>query len=129
MPKNDSERDILSRAAGLAPDQLTRGDTSQLSDTASSPYIERAKEIGIDSFWHKEIQEQPLTEIMNRTMAEESVYPLTTPVIQFRKITSAGLTNCELEVLRELVTGASNKEIRLAIESRGGGLIINNGEI
>ena len=120
-------------------------------------YIERAKEIGIDSFWHKEIQEQPLIEIMNRTMAGESVYPLTTPVIQFGKITSAELTNCELEVLRELVTGASNKEIgerlymspstvkrhisdmlektgfksrlRLAIEARGGGLIINNGEI
>ena len=44
-------------------------------------------------------------------------------------IVDSAITVHVTNVLRELVTGASNKEIRLAIEARGGGLIINNGEI
>ena len=74
-------------------------------------YIDRAIKIGVDSFWHKEVQEQPLIEIMNRTMADESVYPMTMPAVQFGNIVSTELTSTELEVLRELVSGASNKEI------------------
>ena len=120
-------------------------------------YIDRAKEIGVESFWHKEVQEQPLLEIMNRTMAGESIYPTTMPVIQFGRIVSTELTDSEMDVLRELMTGASNKEIgerlymsestvkrhiaemlaktgfksrlQLAIEARGGGLVINHGEV
>ena len=120
-------------------------------------YIDRAKEIGVESFWHKEVQEQPLLEIMNRTMAGESIYPTTMPVIQFGRIVSTELTDIEMDVLRELMTGASNKEIgerlymsestvkrhiaemlaktgfrsrlQLAIEARGGGLVINHGEV
>jgi len=122
-----------------------------------SSYIDRAREIGIDSFWHKEVQEQPLIEIMDRTMAGESIYPMDMPVIQFGNIVSTELTDCEMEVLRELMSGASNREIgqrlymsestvkrhisdmlvktgfrsrlQLAIEARGGGLVINHGEI
>lgn len=121
-----------------------------------STFFERAKEIGVDSFWHKEVQERPLLEIMNRTMAGESIYPETMPAIQFGQIVSTELTDSEMEVLRELMSGASNKEIgkrlymsestvkryiadmlaktgfksrlQLAIEARGGGLVINHGE-
>jgi len=117
-------------------------------------YIDRAKEIGVDSFWYKEVQEQPLLEIMDRTMAGESVYPLSTPAVPFGNIISSELTDCELKVLRELMSGASNREIgerlymsastvkrhladilmktgfrnrlQLAIEARGCGLVINN---
>ena len=120
-------------------------------------YIDRAKDIGVESFWHKEVQEQPLIEIMDRTMAGESIYPLSMPAVQFGNIVSTELTDLELEVLRELVAGASNKEIgerlymsastvkrhisdmlaktgfksrlQLAIRARGGGLIINNRNI
>ncbi|MBQ4464666.1 MAG: response regulator transcription factor [Oscillospiraceae bacterium] len=120
-------------------------------------YIDRAKEIGIESFWHKEVQEQPLLEIMDRTMAGESIYPASMPVVRFGNIVSTELTDTEIKVLRELVTGASNKEIgerlymatstvkrhisdmldktgfksrlQLAIRARGGGLVINNGDI
>ena len=120
-------------------------------------YIDRAKEIGVDSFWHKEVQEQPLLEIMNRTMAGESVYPETMPAIQFGRIVSTELTDTEMSVLRALMSGASNKEIgkrlymsestvkrhiaemlaktgfksrlQLAIEARGGGLVVDHGEI
>ena len=120
-------------------------------------YIDRAKEIGIDSFWHKEVQEQPLLEIMNRTMAGESVYPTEMPVIWFGNTISTELTDIEMAVLRELMTCASNKEIgerlfmsestvkrhiadmlaktgfksrlQIAIEARGGGLVIHHEEI
>ncbi len=121
-----------------------------------STFIDRAKEIGVDSFWHKEVQERPLLEIMNRTMAGESIYPAAMPAIQFGQIVSTDLTASEMAVLRELMSGASNKEIgkrlymsestvkryiadmlakrgfksrlQLAIEARGGGLVINHGE-
>ena len=117
-------------------------------------YIDRAKEIGVESFWHKEVQEQPLLEIMNRTMAGESVYPTEMPVIIFGNTVSTSLTKRELEVLRELVGGSSNAEIasalgisersvkqhisdmlaktgfksrlQLAVVARGGGLVIND---
>ena len=117
-------------------------------------YISRAKEIGVESFWHKEVQEQPLLEIMSRTMAGGSVYPETMPAIQFGRIVSTELTDTEMSVLRELMSGASNKEIgkrlymsestvkrhiaemlaktgfksrlQLAIEARGGGLVIHH---
>ena len=120
-------------------------------------YIDRAKEIGVDSFWHKEVQEQPLLEIMNRTMAGESVYPTEMPVIIFGNTVSTSLTKRELEVLRELVGGSSNAKIasalgisersvkqhisdmlaktgfksrlQLAVVARGGGLVINDIEI
>lgn len=121
-----------------------------------STFIDRAKEIGVDSFWHKEVQERPLLEIMNRTMAGESIYPAEMPAIQFGQIVSTELTASEMAVLRELMSGASNKEIgkrlymsestvkryiadmlaktgfksrlQLAIEARGGGLVINRSE-
>ena len=74
-------------------------------------YISQAKEIGIESFWYKEVQEQPLIEIMNRTMAGESVYPLSQPKVALGNAFSDELTERETAVLRELVSGASNKEI------------------
>ena len=79
------------------------------------------------------------------------------PVVRFGNIVSTELTDTEIKVLRELVTGASNKEIgerlymatgtvkrhisdmldktgfksrlQLAIRARGGGLVINNRDI
>ena len=122
-----------------------------------STYISRAKEIGVESFWYKEVQEQPLLEIMDRTMAGGSVYPETMPAIRFGNIVSTELTDTETALLRALMSGASNKEIgeklymsestvkrhiaemlaktgfksrlQLAIEARGGGLVVNHGEI
>lgn len=122
-----------------------------------SSYISRAKEIGVESFWYKEVQEQPLLEIMDRTMAGESVYPETMPTIRFGHIVSTELTDTETALLRALMSGASNKEIgeqlymsestvkrhiaemlaktgfksrlQLAIEARGGGLVIHHKEV
>lgn len=74
-------------------------------------YISRAKQIGVESFWYKEVQEQPIIEIMDRTMAGESVYPSDSPVVPLGNAISIDLTDREIEVLRLLTEGASNREI------------------
>ncbi len=74
-------------------------------------YMRRARELGADSFWHKELQEQPLLELLDRTMAGESVYPGTAPSVQIGNADAADFTERELDVLHELVGGASNLEI------------------
>ena len=74
-------------------------------------YIRRAREIGVESFWYKEVQEQSILEIMDRTMAGEHVYPDAPPAVALGNAKSTELTERELEVLREVVNGLSNKAI------------------
>ena len=74
-------------------------------------YISQAKEIGVESFWHKEIQEQPILEIIERTLTGESVYPDSRPTVQLGEADSGEFTERELSILRLLVSGLSNKEI------------------
>ena len=119
-----------------------------------SSFIRRAKEAGIESFWHKEIQEAPLLDVMDRTMRGESVYPSQMPEVWLGNTVSTSLTERELDVLRGLVGGSTNAEIaaelgisersvkqhitdmlnktgfksrlQLAVRARGGGLVIND---
>ena len=74
-------------------------------------YEKRAKEIGVEGFWQKEIQEQPMLEIMDRVMAGETVYPSEQIELPIGNAVSSEFTEREVDVLKELVTGASNKEI------------------
>jgi two-component system vancomycin resistance associated response regulator VraR len=80
-------------------------------------YLERAKAIGVDSFWYKEVSEEPILELMDRTMAGESIYPDKTPTVSFGNIKSTDLSKREIEVLREVIMGFTNAEIaeRLSI--------------
>ena len=74
-------------------------------------YIDRARQIGVESFWYKEVQEQPILEVMDRTMSGESIYPDQTPVVKLGNAVSTEFTAREIEVLREMVDGLSNREI------------------
>lgn len=74
-------------------------------------YIQRAKEVGVDSFWYKEVQEKPLMEVLDRTMAGEHIFPQGVPVLNIGCTKSSEFTDAELMVLRELTTGAGNQEI------------------
>ena len=76
-----------------------------------SAYLKRAKEIGVDSFWYKEILSDEFINLMDRTMSGESIYPEASPVIKIGNATSDTFTSRELEVLRELTTGATNQAI------------------
>jgi len=81
------------------------------TSTAESRWIDKAKRADIDSFWFKEYSDIPLTEIMDRTMNGESVYPDTQPNPEFGEIKKYDLTERELEVLRELTRNLTNDEI------------------
>ena len=42
-------------------------------------YIEKARKIGVESFWYKELEEVPILSVMERTMKGEHIYPDSTP--------------------------------------------------
>jgi len=74
-------------------------------------FMERARSIGVDSFWYKETEEEPLLNVMDRTMSGESIYPDSPPPVKIGLAMSCEFTDRELEVLRVLTTGCSDQEI------------------
>ena len=81
------------------------------TSTAESKWIEKARRANIDSFWFKEYSDIPLTEVMDRTMNGESVYPDTPPNPEFGEVTKFDLSERELDVLRDLTRNLTNEEI------------------
>lgn len=79
-------------------------------------WMDRAKAIGIDSFWYKEASEASILEVIGRTLAGESIYPEQPPVIQLGLAKSTEFTPREIQVLRLLTTGAGNDEIASKLE-------------
>ena len=79
-------------------------------------WMDRAKTIGIDSFWYKEASEASILEVIGHTLAGESIYPEQTPVIQLGLAKSTEFTPREIQVLRLLTTGAGNDEIASKLE-------------
>ena len=82
-----------------------------VTSASETSWEEKARNIGVESFWYKEYDEHGLLELMNRTMAGESVYPSDPPKVPFGKISRTDLTDRELEVLRELTASLTNEEI------------------
>lgn len=74
-------------------------------------FLDRAREAGADSFWYKDASEEELLEIMDRTMAGESVYPEKTPEVELGLASSYDLTAGEMKVLRLLMESLSYEEI------------------
>ncbi|MDO4465653.1 MAG: response regulator transcription factor [Bacillota bacterium] len=74
-------------------------------------WIERAKKIGVDSFWYKDGQKETILNVMESTMRGENIYPLETPLIPLGNSNNHEFSKKELEILRELSTGDSNAEI------------------
>lgn len=74
-------------------------------------FIERARSGGVDSFWYKDPSEELLLDIMDRTIAGESVYPDTAPSLKLGLADSTEFTERELEVLRELISGDTDEAI------------------
>lgn len=76
-----------------------------------SSWMKKAREIGADSFWYKETDENTILEVMDRTMAGESVYPDNAPKVKIGLANSSEFTDRELQVLRIITTGASNSDV------------------
>ena len=91
-----------------------------VTSTAEASFMKRARKAFVESFWYKEVQEQPILEIIRLTLAGESVYPDHAPVVAIGSTVSTEFSDRELDVLRYLVNGDSNKEIgdKLAISER-----------
>lgn len=76
-----------------------------------SIFLRRAREIGVDSFWYKEAQDVPMLDVMDRTMKGEHIFPDTPPEASLGLAKSTEFTDRELEVLRLLSEGLTDKEI------------------
>ena len=74
-------------------------------------FLKRAREIGVDSFWYKEVQAISMLEIMDRTMAGEHIFPDAPPVSRLGLAKSTEFTKRELEILRLLAEGMTDREI------------------
>ena len=74
-------------------------------------YLERARRAGVDSFWYKELNDEPIMSLMDRTMAGESIFPDKTPEVMLGEASSYDFSDREFEVLRELISGDTNEEI------------------
>ena len=62
-------------------------------------------------FWFKTYSEMSLLEVMDRTMAGESVYPGAPPGVALGDLPAKDLTHQQRNILRLLVEGLSNREI------------------
>lgn len=82
-------------------------------------FINRAREGGVDSFWYKTSSEKEIIELMDRTMAGESIFPDCTPRLKIGYAWSTDFTPRQLEVLRELTTGDTNTEIGIRLGISG----------
>ncbi len=74
-------------------------------------FIRKAREAGCESFWYKDLSEEDLLSVMDRTMAGKCIYPDDTPAVKIGLAQSTEFTGRELNVLRELINGHSQKEI------------------
>ena len=50
-----------------------------ITSMVEESYLKRAKAAGAESFWYKDVSPESLLEVMDRTMAGESLYPDRTP--------------------------------------------------
>lgn len=78
-------------------------------------WLQRAREIGVDSFWYKDGQKESILNVMESTMAGEHIYPGRTPLIPLGRSSNHEFSERELEILRELSAGGSNAEIGEAL--------------
>lgn len=78
---------------------------------ADADWLEKARAAGVESFWFKTYPDCPLLEVMDRTMAGESVYPGGAPDVMLGDLPATALTRQQRSLLRYMTEGLSNREI------------------
>ena len=74
-------------------------------------YLQRAKEVGVDSFWYKTVIQDEFITLLDRTMQGERIFPDTTPTLVIGNALSVEFTESELKVLRLVVAGERDQDI------------------
>ena len=74
-------------------------------------FLKKAREGGVDSFWYKEVESEPMLRVMDRTMAGEHVWPDQAPEVRLGMVKNTELTDREMDVLRLLAEGLTDREI------------------
>ena len=78
-------------------------------------YLNRAREVGADSIYFKDVSQMELMKVVERTMNGESVYPDKTPEVRLGNTTSYAFSEAELRVLRLLVEGMTYRQMADAL--------------
>lgn len=73
--------------------------------------LAKAKQGCADSLWYKDHGDEDVMEIIERTLAGESVFPDTSPDVEMKQIVSSQITPRQLEILRRFVMGMTYDEI------------------
>ena len=81
-----------------------------VTDLSDPSFLERAEESGADSFWYTE-DRQGLLSVLDRTMEGKSIFPAHASVVKIGQAASRDFSEKEVQILREVVKGDSNKEI------------------
>lgn len=87
------------------------------TSTTEFAWENRAKNIGVESFWYKEFSRESFDDILVRTAEGESVYPVDVPEPRLGNARRSDFTERELDVLREMCSGdLSHEEIAHRLE-------------
>ena len=74
-------------------------------------YLTRAREVGADSIYFKDVSRMELMQVVELTMGGQSVYPDHMPEVQIGNAKSSEFTDAEIRVLRLMVEGLTYKEM------------------
>ena len=74
-------------------------------------YLNRAREVGADSIYFKDVSQTELMKVSRLTMSGQSVYPEKMPEVRIGNIKSSEFTEAEIKVLRLLVEGMTYREM------------------
>ena len=97
-------------AAEIIKRKFSRIKVIIVTSMAEHTFIEKAKAVGVDSFWYKDASHGELISVMDQTMAGEHIFPDRTPEVKLGLTTSYELTHFELDVLRALMQSTSDED-------------------
>lgn len=107
MSDGSSSFDAAERIKRLAP----KVKVIMVTSIPEASWMDEARERNVDGFWYKESEAQTILSVMDRVMAGERVYPKAAPATMVGAVSSADLTQREVQILRALVDGLTNEEM------------------